>query len=124
MQQVAVASAQQGFSVAQKAREGRTSTNATTLSPGASVEARTRPRPATSPEAAAIQQVQRPAQMVPEIAAVSLHSSPALSRGWLRLLPRADGGDEQGNDTLDEFTEIEHSPQRAPPGLEGGVGLD
>jgi len=123
MQQVAVASAQQGYSVAQKAREGRTSTNATTLSPGASVEARTRPRPATSPEAAAIQQMQRPAQMVPEIAAVSLHSSPALSRGWLRLVPRADEEDEQDNDTLDEFPEIEPSQQREPPGLEVGVGL-
>src|SRR5260221_14680971 len=112
MQQVAVASAQQGFSVAQKAREGRTSTNATTLSPGASVEARTRPRPATSPEAAAIQQVQRPAQMVPEIAAVSLHSSPALSRGWLRLVPLADEEVEEDNETLDEFSGEEPTQQK------------
>ncbi|MFL5703019.1 MAG: hypothetical protein ACJ8AG_09360, partial [Ktedonobacteraceae bacterium] len=89
MQRAAVAFSQQGYSGAQKAREGRISTNATALPPGASVEARVRPRSATSPEAVAIQQMQRTAQMVPEVAAVSLHSSPALSRGWLRLVPRA-----------------------------------
>src|SRR5258708_2539433 len=123
MQQVAVASAQQGYSVAQEAREGRTSTNATTLSPGASVEARKRARPATSPEAAAIQHMQRPPQIVPAAPARSLHSSPALSRGWLRLVPSTDGEDEQDNDTLDEVRRIQPSQQREPPGLEVGVGV-
>jgi serine/threonine protein phosphatase PrpC len=123
MQQVAVASSQRGYSVAQKAREGRTFTNATAPPPGASVEARTRPRPATSAEAAAIQQMQRPTHIVPEVAAVSLHSSPALSRGQLRLVPRADEEDKRDSDALDEFPEVEPSQQREPAGLEVGVGL-
>lgn len=123
MRRAAVAFSQQGYSGAQKAREGRTSTNATALTPGASVEARARPRSAISPEAAAIQQMQHTAQMVPEVAAVSLHSSPALSRGWLRLVPRADEEDEQDSDTPDEFPEVEPSQQGEPSGLEVGVAL-
>jgi serine/threonine protein phosphatase PrpC len=123
MRRAAVAFSQQGYSGAQKAREGRTSTNATAPLPGTSVEARTRPRSATSPDVAAIQQRQRTAQLVPEIAAVSLHSSPALSRGWLRLVPRADEEDEQDSDTPDEFPEVEPSQQGEPSGLEVGVAL-
>src|SRR5207302_235788 len=109
------------------APEGTISANAPALPPGAPVEARTRPRPATSPEAVAVQQIQRAAQTdtcppdrVPEAAAVSVHSSPALARGRLRLVPRPDEayeGDEGDGDTPDEFPEIELSQQREPPGL-------
>ena len=123
----------QDYSVSQTAREGRTSTNAPALPPGAPVEARTWPRPATSPEAVAVQQIQRAAQTdtcppdrVPEAAAVSVHSSPALARGRLRLVPRPDEayeGDEGDSDTPDEFPEIELSQQREPPDLEVGVAL-
>src|SRR5712691_4284668 len=125
----------QDYSVSQTAPEGRTSTNAPASPPGVfqPVEARTRPRPATSPEAVAMQQIQRAAQpdtcppdRVPEAAAVSVHSSPALARGRLRLVPRPDEaveGDEGDGDTPDEFPEIELSQQREPPGLEVGVGL-
>src|SRR5712691_10616451 len=128
----------QDYSVSQTAPEGRTSTNAPASPPGVfqPVEARTRPRPATSPEAVAMQQIQRAAQpdtcppdRVPEAAAVSVHSSPALARGQLRLVPRpdeadeGDRGDEGDSDTPDEFPEIELSQQVEPPGLEVGVGL-
>ena len=84
-----------------------------------------------------MQQIQRAAQpdtcapdRVPEAAAVSVHSSPALARGRLRLVPRpdeayegdkGDKGDEGDSDTPDEFPEIELSQQREPPGLEVGV---
>jgi len=80
-----------------------------------------------------MQQIQRTAQpdtyppdRVPEAAAVSVHSSPALARGRLRLVPRPgeeDEGDKGDSDTPDEFPEIELSQQREPPGLEVGVGL-
>jgi len=124
------------YSVSQTVREGRTSTNAPAPPPGAPVEARTWPRPSTSPEAVAVQQIQRAAQAdtrpperVPEATAVSVHSSPALARGRLRLVPRpdeadeGDKGDEGDSDTPDEFPEIELSQQREPSGLEVGVGL-
>src|SRR2546421_7384166 len=83
----AVTSSQDGYSASHTEREGRTSTRATSLSPGTfqPVEAQTRPGLATSPETAAIQRIQRLAQTVPAVAAVSLHSSPALARGQLRL---------------------------------------
>ena len=125
----------QDYSVSHTVREGRTSTNAPAPPPEVfqPVEARTWPRPVTSPEAVAVQQIQRAAQpdtsppdRVPEAAAVSVHSSPALARGRLRLVPRpdeADEGDEGDSDTPDEFPEIELSQQREPPGLEVGVGL-
>src|SRR5712691_4186383 len=89
------------YSVSQTVREGTISTTAPAPPPGAPVEARTWPRPATSPEAVAVQQIQRVAQAdtcpqdrVPEAAAVSVHSSPALARGQLRLVPRPAKGDE------------------------------
>jgi len=140
MQQVALPLTQmkgrQDYSVSYTVREGRTSTNAPAPPPGAPVEARTWPRPVTSPEAVAVQQIQRaaradtcPQDRVPEAAAVSVHSSPALARGQLRLVPRpdeadkGDKGDEGDSDTPDEFPEIELSQQREPPGLEVGVGL-
>ena len=125
----------QSYSVSHTAREGRTSTNAVALPPGVfqSVEARTRPRPTNSPEAAAIQQIQPADQLgtfppgsLPGEASVSLNLSPALARGRLRLVPRPDEedeGDKRDSDVLDEFPEIELSQQREPRGLEVGVGL-
>src|SRR4051794_10049905 len=100
----------QGYSVSHTAREGRAYTNGTSPLPGAfhSVEARTWPGPATSPEAPAIQHIQRSPQPV---AAVSPYSSPALARGGLRLVPRPDEEGELDNDALDEFPEIEATPE-------------
>src|SRR5437588_13067225 len=92
----------QGYGISHAAREGRVYTNGTSLPPGAfhPVEARTWPGPATSPEAPAIQHIQRSPQPV---AAVSRYSSPALARGGLRLVPRPDEDDDLDSDTPDEF---------------------
>ena len=112
----------QGYGISHAAREGRAYTNGTSPPPGAfhPVETRTWPGPATSPEAPAIQHVQRSPQPV---AAVSPYSSPALARGGLRLVPRPDEEDELDSDTPDEFPEIEATPEREPAGLEVGAGL-
>src|SRR6266567_3977933 len=101
----------QDYSVSHTVREGRTSTNAPAPPPEVfqPVEARTWPRPVTSPEAVAVQQIQRAAQpdtsppdRVPEAAAVSVHSSPGLAVG-VGLHPGFQRKDAPNEDALFEI---------------------